>query len=317
MKKTTKSLLITAAILFGLGLLITLSATLFTTIQGIDAFGMERKLSTIENKTVSLDEILSNSPNASFSKGQAETEFKKVDLRSFAGDLKIVPSDGETRLQLDHTNTANLSYEIVGETLIIKELDAVGISGIYIDDDGFSFKGMRQLFGPGNSANTGKTVTLFLAMDVKLESIQIRSKIGSVDVDGVFSDQLNIECFSGSIDVKNLRNPDGRIKIDGNLVQVNLVNNVYSGCNVSTRIGSIHATLPENQHVSTVLDAWLGDVQIQTKQPTNDYKLNLTTMLGKITKDGESFGKQIKESSSNDQRISSNVVVGDVQIECK
>ena len=91
---------------------------------------------------------------------QSETEFSKVDLTSFAGNIVIRPSDGETRLVLEHTNVNNISYSIIGETLVVKEVDPVGFFGIYIDEDGFSFKGLRQVFGPGNSANTGKTITL-------------------------------------------------------------------------------------------------------------------------------------------------------------
>ncbi len=314
MKKTTKSLLITALILLCAGLLLALSSALFTKVMGIDPYGVEQKAKVIETKSISLDDILSVSQESNFVKKLSTKEFSKIDVLSFAGNVVICSDPGETRIQLDHANTNNLSWEIVGETLMIKEEDPVGFLGFYIDENGFSFQGLRHIFGPGNSANSGKTVTVYLSSKIKLDQVNVHSTIGDVTVDGVFSENLSISASTGNVCVKNLQSENGKISIEGNVVDVLLENNAYSNCTVSTRIGSIKAGIPKGDNQSTVLDVWMGNVNLNTDLPTSYYKLSFSTMFGTITRNGQTAGKSLSDSSSTASRISSTIILGSASI---
>ncbi len=314
MKKTTKSLLITSLILLAFGLLLSLGSAIYVTALGIDAFGVKQNVQIIEDKTVSLKEILSQSPESNYVKGLAERPFTKLDLSSYAGDIVVIPTNGETHVTLNHTNTSNLSVCIVGETLEIREIDPVGFFGLYIDDNGFSFKGLRQIFGPGNSANSGKTVTVYLNENDSISSINVRSKIGSVTLDSLSVDLINIDSFSGKVLLKNLSNPESKITCNAQSGSIILENNQYASCNASIKSGKISATLSDDPNTVTVLDAWVGSVNVICNLPLESYKLSLSTTLGSVYSEEEAVGSELKQPSNTTSRVSSSVVVGSIKI---
>jgi len=305
-------MLISSLILFAAGLILALSAALFVKISEINPFSIEQKIKIIENKSLSLTDILSVSPESNYMKKLSTKAFSKIDLNSYAGDLVICAGE-ETRLELNETNTNNLVYEIVGETLTVREEDPVGFFGIYIDEKGFSFQGLRQIFGPGNSANAGKTVTLYLSPDAIPEQIQINSVIGDVVLDGVFADQIHISSFLGSITVRNLANPDGKVTITGDRTDIHLENNIYTSCNASTKLGTIHTFIPSTENTcSTVLDVWMGKVFVKTTDHSSLFKISLKTDFGSVSKNGVDLGKTCNEPSETSGRITANVLLGNI-----
>jgi len=315
MRRTSKSLLISALVLFAAGLILALSAALFVKIKGIDAFGVQQKTVIIEDKVLTLTDVLSNSPDSDYMLDESDVPFSKVELHSFAGNLVVRPSDGETKLSFEHTNTNNISYEIVGDTLIVKEVEPIGFFGIYVDDDGFSYKGLRQLFGPGNSANSGKTVTLYLDPNLIVESLVVKSKIGDVTLDAISAQEIEVDAFYGKVNLLNLQNSESKVRVNGTVSKILLSNSAYASCNLSSKIGTIEANLGDFGVNSTVLDVWTGKVFVKTVLPTENYKLSLTTTVGSIMKNGELFGKTLNESSTTTARISSTAILGDIVIE--
>ncbi len=313
MKKTTKSLLVSALILFCAGLLLSLCSALFVTIKGIDPYGVEQYAKVIENKTVSLSDILAVSPDSNYMKKLSKKEFLRVDLHSYTGNL-IIRSANETSLELINTNTANLSYEIKGETLVVKEIHPVGFMGIYIDENGFSFKGLRQIFGSGNSANSGKTVILNLASDFQVDQIDVSSNIGNVQFEGISCAAINVKSSYGDVLLKDLKNSESKINITGDVTSVNLSDSAYVSCNVSTKFGNINIAVPGNSKQSTVLDSWVGNVSVNTDVPLSEFQIILSTSIGNVLREGEVVGKELRDSSSNASRISSTLFFGDISI---
>ena len=313
MKKTTKSLLITSLILFCSGLLLALSSALFVKLKGIDAYGVAPVEKTIETKTLSLDDILEASPECNFINKLSNKEFLRVDIGSFTGKV-IVRSAEETSVELFDANTSNLSCKIVGETLTICENAPVGIMGLFIDNNGFSFKGLRQIFGPGNSANRDKVVILNLAEDFPVDRITIKSHLGDVDIYGISADEINVSSFAGDVSFGDLSNENAKITLKSDFGDVNLKNSEYASCSLNLKFGDISAQILDEENVSTVLEAWLGNIKIETIVPTESFKLTLSTTLGGIRKNGENIGKSVRESTDSTSRITASTMMGDISV---
>lgn len=314
MRRSTKSLLITSLILFCAGLLLALGSALFVKIKGIDPYGVVEKEKVIEDKTISLPQLLENSPESNFIKKLSPKEFLRIDLTSYTGDV-IVRAADETSIELQKANTANLTCSIIGETLTIAEQDEVGILGVYINEEGFTFKGLRHIFGPGNSANLKKVVIVNVAKDFPIDQIDIDSKIGNVSVAGVTATTLNVTAKNGNVELRNLPNVDGKISVKGDTVDVNMEDCFYNSCNISVKVGDVNADVLDLRAISTVLESWVGDVEIETDLPTTQYKLVLSSTFGSISRNGNMIGKDCKESAENASRITATALFGSVSLD--
>ncbi len=314
MKKTTKSMLITALILFCAGLLLALGSALFVKIRGIDPFGIPHITKVIANKELSLNEILADSPESNYMNKLSKKEYVRVSLTSYAGDIEIYSTDGETKIELVSTNTTNLNAEVIGETLTIEEVDGVSFMGVHIDRDGFSFKGLRQIFGSGNSANASKVIKLYLSKNIPVDQIDISSAIGDIKIDGINTELINIDANFGNINVKGLSAASGKLNIEGNVNNVYLSDMENITSTVSVRVGDIEATIGGKNEFNTILDAWLGDITVITKEPTSFYKLAFSTSLGEVLRNGESFGKELSDSSSTANRVTATTIFGNASI---
>lgn len=315
MKKTTRSLLISALILFCTGLLVAIGTTLYAKIAKIEVYDIKEKARTIENLSVTIDEILSHSPESNYVKQVSQSKFTRIDLSSYAGNVVLKVEDGDPTLVLDKTNTNNLTYSVVGDTLVVSEVDPVGFMGFYMDKGGISFKGLRHTFHPGNAVNGEKTITIKVPATFPLTQVDIFSAFGDVTIDGVSVSTLNVEADCGNVNVKNLTNPDGKVSIEGNFTDVEMDKNHYSNCVISTHFGNIKTSLLENTNASTILDLWCGKTEVKTAPPTTHYKLSLVTTIGSISRNGKEVGKKLNSDGSGAARISSSIFLGDFILE--
>lgn len=311
MKKTTRSLLISALILFCTGLLLAIGTTLYSKIAKVEVYDIKQKARTIESLSVTIDEILSHSPESNYVKQVSQTKFSRIDLSSFVGNVELSVAEDDPVLVLDEANTNNLSYSVVGDTLVVSEVDPVGFMGFYMDKGGISFKGLRHTFHPGNAVNGEKTITIKLPATYTLTQVDIFSSIGDVTIDGISVATLNVESDYGDVKIKNLSNADGKISIKGNFTDVEMEKNFYSNCVISTHFGKIETSLLENTNASTILDLWCGKVSVKTTPPTTHYKLSLATSVGAISRNGKEVGKKLNSDGSGAARISSSIFLGD------
>lgn len=317
MKRTTKSLLVSAVVLLFAGLLLALCSSMYVKMHGIDAFGIASVEPMIENKTLSLADILADSKESDYNNKLSELPFTKVDVISYAGDV-IVRSGKETSVELQHADTNNLSLSVVGNTLTVREMEPVGFLGVFADESGFSFKGLRQIFGPGNTLNTEKVIIVTIGEDVALESLTVLSTLGDVTIDKASAEAVNVESNTGNVCLINMANSEASISVKGNFTGITLENCLYDACNLSTKIGKIYAVLNDTTLTdltkSIVLDSWMGDVSVYTHVPVDAYKLSISTAFGAVSKNGEALGKECKNHSISGCRISSTVYLGNVLI---
>ncbi len=314
MKKTTRSLLLTALILFCAGLLLSLVFSLIAKTSDIKVFDFNKKASTIETVSVSIDDVLAISPDSNYMKKLSKKAFSRIDISSYAGDVVLRKESEKSGLHFDKTNTNNISYSIIGDTLTIKETDPVGLLGLYISDDGFSFRGLRHIFSSGNRINASKTVTVFIPEDTVLDEIEIISSVGNVELDGVSAPEVNITSSFGKVLIKNTKDENGKFNIKGNFTDVSLENCLYTNCSVTTKFGEINAKMPLHKEQSTILDVWCGDVIVKTELPVGDYKLSLSTTIGEISHNNKSIGKKMNEAGKTASRISSNIIFGKFEL---
>lgn len=314
MKKTTRSLLTTALILFCAGILLALCTSLYAKISNIEVFDVEKKARTIETLTVSIDDVLKKSPDANYVKQQSSTKFTRIDLTSFAGNVILTSGGQQTEILLEEANTNNLEYYVEGDALIIREVDPVGFMGFYIDRGGISFKGLRHTFNPGNAINDEKTITLKIPEGLELNQVDVYASIGDITLDGIFSGSVNVESGNGIVNVKNLKNPNGKLSIKGNFSDVHVENNLYLNCSISSHFGDINAKLLEDTNASTILDLWYGTINVDNLLPTSQYKLSITTSNGAVKHNSEVIGETLNHDGASAARISSSIVIGDFNL---
>ena len=317
MKKTTKSLLLTALILFSAGILLTLGSFIFVKIKGINPYGIEKSEKNPEDKTITLQEILEQSHNSNYVRGTSTVPYSKIDLTSFTGKVRILPAEGKTLLSLEKANLKNLSCEIVGETLTIKDLKAVGFMGFFVDEGGFSFHGLRQIFGPGNSAESDRVITLYLDPSIEVSQISVNSYVGSVLIDGISMWNLNVNSSVGDVTVQNCKITNGKITAEGSFSDLYLNGNNTVSIAASTKIGSInvHLTSPVTQ--SIIADAWLGNIAIKSDLATKTYKMNLEVYLfGSANQNGQKLGKTVQtDATSAARRVSATTFLGSIHFD--
>ena len=314
MKKTTRSLLISALILFCSGLLLALCTSLYAKIAKIEVLDVEKKARTIETKTITIDDILALSPESNYVKQLSQTKFSRIDLTSFVGDVVLCVGGENTEVIFDKANTNNLSYAVVEDTLTVSEVDPVGFMGFYMDRGGVSFKGLRHMFSPGNATNSKKTITIKVPASLALTQVDVYSSIGDVTIDGISAFTINVESGNGTIDLKNLSNPESKISLKGNFSDIKMKKNLYTNCAVSSRFGTIETHLLENSNASTILDLWCGDIDVETDLPTTSYKLSLATSFGAISRNNKEVGKKLNSDGDGAARISSGIFWGDFNL---
>lgn len=315
MKRSTKSFLLTALILFCAGILLTLGSFLFVKIRGINPYGVEDSLKTPESKTVTLDEIMKQSPNANFAKGTAASEFSKIEATSFSGKLVILPTDGKTYLDLKETDTQNLSCEVIGETLIIRDTKTVGQFGFFINENGFTFHGLRQIFGPGNFMESKRVVTIYVDRSASVSEISATSMVGDVTVDGVSVGNLKVMTNFGNVKVKNCTVTEGKINVEGSVSNVEVADNHSVYLSVSVKFGNIDAYLTTPETASSNLDVWLGNVRVRSAEPFSLIKLYCETKMGAVYLNGDQLGKAVQPSTdltNSVRRVSSSAIFGSI-----
>ncbi len=313
MKKTSKSLLITALILFCAGLLLALGSALFVKIKGIDAFGTTYHAPNIETKNQSINEVLASSPNANYVKKLSPKAFTRIFLSTFAGNLEIC-RDTETYVELINADTNNLTVEIIGDTFTVKEINPTSFMGIFIDENGFSFKGLRHAFGKNNSLNANKRIILHIAEDLFPEQIHVVSQYGDISFWGISANEISVESKTGSVFFGDLKNQSTKLSVKGNLTDITVQNCIYGSCTLNTKIGSIFCLIPSELCQSSVCENWFGNMQILTDVPTSSFKLSCSTTFGSVVKNGENLGKKCTEASQNANRITAKSLLGTIDL---
>ena len=135
-----------------------------------------------------------------------------------------------------------------------------------------------------------------------------------VNLDGIETDVLNLKSKKGNVVIQNFKNEAAKLTLKGNFTNFDLKNITYASCSATTLLGNINLSIENEQVRTSVLETWLGDVSILCDIPTSAFKLNLSTTLGSVMRNGEAMGKEHNSSSQNTCRISANTILGDVSI---
>lgn len=312
MKKTTKSLLIASLILVIAGLVLALVTLLVAAIMKIDVFGVDavKRVSVSEDHT--LTSILKNSPDADYSRALTTVPYTDISVTSYVGKVEIVPTEGETHVALSNATPDNIQVQVIGSTLTVAEQKQVGFMGIFVDEKGISFKGIRQIFGPGNSANAKKVMTIFLNKEDNVQSITVRSTFGDVRIEDIQAQSLSLQATAGKGYVKGVT--CDRMDITKTFGKLVLEDNVCISANASVHFGSVNAHLPHSNDQSTVVDLWVGKCSFTTQSSLDRYKLALNATIGSVAKNGKGNGKSLQEFSDTANRISSSVLIGMINV---
>jgi hypothetical protein len=290
-----------------------LGSALFVKIKGIGAFGTTYKAQNIETKKQSVTEVLAASPNSNYVKKLSPRAFSRVYLSTFAGNLEIC-RDTETYVELIDADTNNLAVEIVGDTFTVKEIDPASFMGIFLDENGFSFKGLRHSFAKKNSFNAEKRIVLHLAEDLFPEQIHVVSQYGDVSLWGISANEITVESKFGSVFFGDIKNQSAKLNVKGSFCDVTVQNCVYQSCALNTKIGSVYCLIPSELCQSTVCENWIGNMKILTDVPTSSFKLNCSTSFGTVKKNGEEIGKKCSEASKNANRITAKTLFGTIDL---
>ncbi|MBQ9545245.1 MAG: DUF4097 family beta strand repeat protein [Clostridia bacterium] len=302
MKKNTKSMLISALILFVAGFLLTIITLIYTSITKIDIYpGQNNSKPDIGNVTKTFEEM----------GAVPGVVIKKIELTSYVGSVNVVSTEGQSRIALENTDLNNLEYFFGDGLLSVGEKNPVGFLGVEVSKNGFSFNGLRQIFRWSNNARTERNITLYInpadfdlvlnvtgfvgdikVRDISCSELYIKNSVGSIMIDG---------CSMSS--VLNVKSDDG---------DVYLRRCSYPQATVDLTLGDIFALIGSNK---TNLKTVKGDILVLTQLSDEDYQLRLSTTLGGISPFSyENDKKEYSLYSAENNSLWCQSVVGSVRL---
>ncbi len=270
MKKTAISMLISALILFCAGLLLTLVTLIYTTASGTDIYsGQAGRTSNIRDFTKTFAEL-------GFT---AENPVKKIELSSLVGDVVILPTDGESRVEFYQSDLNNIVCKFENGTVTVKEDSSVGFMGIEISNDGMGFNGLRQLFRSSGNANSQRRTTLYLNPAEFKGVLNVKCEVGDVSAKEILCSELYVENTFGQVDVADCV-LTSTLNVKGNFSDVIIRENTYLQSDINVTFGKIYALIDQQK---TNLQTSVGDITVLTARGKDEYQLRLSNTSGAIS----------------------------------
>lgn len=306
MKKTTKSMLTTALILVAAGLILTVGSFIFCIAGGVDIYGdAERKF---DFRTFSLD-----MPALRAETGAAQKTISGISISAQVGDIEVRPTDGETHFEFYNVDRENLHCSYDTGVLTIAEENEVTYFGLSVNNEGFSFRGLRYLFSANNFSGA-RRIVLFWNQSEAMPPLYVKTVVGNLKINGIrCSANLTAEVTTGGIVVNNCSSPSGTLRANTSVGTVSVRQNEFALTSLYTTCGSLHAGVLGQK---TVLESVLGSATVELLLPEDQYNIRCTTSLGYVyPPDGASVGSEYTSSLTEGQNsITATAIVGSVRV---
>lgn len=187
----------------------------------------------------------------------------------------------------------------------VNQLKVAGDLSITLDLGSADLKGIsaRDLIVSNSCGKTNLSA-------VTARSVSIENDLGGILCDTITSERFSADSSSGQVEIRDSKL--GFASVSSDLGAVELSGTSTTGLEVESDSGSV--TLQGELAGRTEIDCDLGGIEITTGLPRNQYSLELSTDLGKVSVDGESHGTQFTHNASAANSIEVENSSGSVEV---
>ena len=221
--------------------------------------------------------------------GTALPAFSRLDVDVSIGDV-TVEYGGEYGISLTGWGGIQLEYELDGDTLKVR-----------------SGAGAWELSDWEHEV----AAVITLPEGIALESADIRTALGDVTLTGVTAGTLAAGSEMGSLALYGVEAADAALAVSmGDLTAEGLT--TRSSCTVENAMGDVY--LDGNFRGNTECTLSMGDLELYTGEPIDDYGLDMHLSMGELTLNG-SEQRPVMTSPGGPHSLKVTSEMGDVRVE--
>jgi len=310
MKHATKSMLLTGAIVFCLGLIVTLMSYIYAVSAGITIFDEEIQKPEYVTYTETIDDIARRSAIA----GECTypvTNFTKINIDCYVANISIKPTTEKSYIKFTDVDSNNILCSVKNDTLVIQNINPITVYGLSVDK-GFSFNGLRQIFNVSSGISKDRKIEIFLNPNDNFSFLTCNTTVGSVFIDSISMKSLQSTVNLGKIDIKNSASTDEPMIINGDFTDINLIDSTYISCNVYVVKGDITAKVINNK---ASFETGFGSISIETTSYLPEYSVRMRTNFGSVkVNNNEVKGSEFNNYSATNNSISVVAMIGNISL---
>lgn len=230
------------------------------------------------------------------SQSHALDAFTSINIVNDYGDVEIVASDSDYKLDTKVHEQEDVTYHIDNGTLTIETMAK--------KKDGFQF-GFGNLSSP--------SIKLYVPKDTKIEAIVIDSNFGDTAIHGLQYQQLNLIQDYGDITFNNTTGDKTEIRQSfGDLTLQQLTSN---GFTIESEHGDIDIDGTLNGQ-STITSSF-GDTTLHLQNKQSDVGYDLKTDFGDVTINDEEQSGTVTQVTKGKHQLNVSLSHGDIDVSLK
>lgn len=305
MKHSTKTTLWAALVLFVSGVLLTTVCLIVSVATEADLFGNNSREYNFKTEQYAIHELLSTC-------GANETDtITEFSFTLNTADLKIVPTGGESHLELVDINLSDYTFSYSGGTFSLTEAKPVNRFGFYIENNSISFGGLRHLFHKPATKALPQIILHWNKADT-LSAVRANLTVGTINAEALPENAgLFISLTYGNTVLQNCRSENRALDVRTTIGDITLEDCAFETAALNTTCGtvSISSANCKNLQANTVV----GTILVNTEKTPSQIHANTT--LGTITlPNGSSVGTSYNRKNDSDSSAHLTVTVGDIHL---
>ncbi|MED4552759.1 DUF4097 family beta strand repeat-containing protein [Lysinibacillus capsici] len=230
------------------------------------------------------------------SQSHALDAFTSINIVNDYGDVEIVASDSDYKLDTKVHEQEDVTYHIDNGTLTIETMAK--------KKDGFQF-GFGNLSSP--------SIKLYVPKDTKIEAIVIDSNFGDTAIHGLQYQQLNLIQDYGDITFNSTTGDKTEIRQSfGDLTLQQLTSN---GFTIESEHGDID--IDGTLNGQTTITSSFGDTTIHLQNKQSDIDYALKTDFGDVTINDEEQNGTVTQVTKGEHQLNVSLSHGDIDVSLK
>lgn len=215
--------------------------------------------------------------------------FSSVQLDVPLGDVSVLPG-AEYHISISGARADTIDYQLDGDTLVVTGADA----------------GSVEFFASGDQAS----VIIEVPEGVYLETVDLHTALGQVDVSGVTAGSLTVAAELGDVYLDNVMAADADVTLSmGTLTGYSLT--TTASLTVENDMGDVY--LGGDFQGNTDITLSMGSLDFTTMQTLDTYSMDLSVTMGDLYLNGDhQYGSVRREGGPNQLKIANSMGDADV-----
>lgn len=281
MKRTTKSILITALCIFCAGALLTVTCLVVSLATKTDLYGDATREYDYSPFQLSFSELFELA-------GASNGAFSELFLDMQACHVRVEKTDGASRIEFENTDRNNLVFTEDYGILTVSEKQAVNRYGLEVSGQSISFDGFRHLFRY-QSIGAAPDICIYLGAADQPTSLRLNATLGAIELTDVALDGgITLSLSYGNVTLDRCTGADGALSVRVSCGSIECRDSSFPASTLQTSCGSV---LCLNMKGDVTANSMVGNISYSCAEgeiPT----LRATTTLGRVTP-SEKSGSQL------------------------